>query len=225
MNKPINALVVLVSLLAGCTLKPPGTAPSANYFYINPDKDLCSVGTVAVVELDDDSDSPGLSEQMTATLFEAVQKRQLFSLFAVARDDPAWRNVTLARQRLGSSENCTPVLSPGYSLAQLAELRKTLNCNAILTGRITHYRPYPHMAMGLRLRMIDLRDGRLLWALEQVWDTTDKTTQQQITRYFYRQIGPDFAPLGKELASVSPLKFMAFVAYEVAATLGSGRAG
>ena len=75
------------------------------------------------------------------------------------------------------------------------------------------------MLIGLRLRMLDLRDGQLLWALEQVWDSADKTTEYRIKDYFRSQKSSGYAPLQERLASVSSLEFIKFISYEVAETL------
>ena len=75
------------------------------------------------------------------------------------------------------------------------------------------------MTIGLRLKLVDLRDGRLLWALEQIWDNSDKTTEYRIKDYFQYQKRSGFAPLREQLVTVSPLEFIKFVSYEVAGTL------
>jgi hypothetical protein len=126
----------------------------------------------------------------------------------VRRNDPAWRNLQLDVDSI-------------YSLEQLLAIRKTLNCNAVLSGTITQYKPYPHILIGLRLRMVDLNDGQLIWAFEQVWDGTNKATESRIKNYFQSQMRSSFAPLSQQLIVVSPLEFIKFVAYEVAETLKS----
>jgi len=75
------------------------------------------------------------------------------------------------------------------------------------------------MIIGLRLRLIDLRDGQLLWALEQIWDSADKTTEYRIRDYFRSQKRSGYAPLKEQLAVVSSLEFIKFVSFEVAETL------
>ena len=94
-----------------------------------------------------------------------------------------------------------------------------LGVDAVLIGTVTSYTPYPHMAMGLQLKLIDLRDGQLAWAFEQVWDTADKNTEQQIKKYFERELRQGFSPLGEQLAMLSPINFVRFVTYDVAEAL------
>lgn len=202
-------MLLLPALPLGCQLYRTDI-PAANYYYLNPDKDLSAIGRVAIVELDNNSSYPAIRADVTETLFQALQKKQLFGLTLVRQSDPAWRSLQLD-------------MNPTYTLDQLLATHKTLKCDAILTGTITEYHPYPHLAIGLRLKLVDLTDGQLVWALEQIWDTADKTTQYRIKDYFHSQMRSGFAPLHEEVVAVSSLKFIKFVAYEVAVTLASKR--
>jgi len=198
-------LVLLPVLLSGCQVYTT-IAPAQDYYYLNPEKDLASLGRVAIVELDNDSSYPAIRADVTEALFQALQKKQVFGLAFVHQSNPAWRSLHLD-------------MNSTYTFDQLAAIRKALKCDAVLTGTITEYHPYPHMAVGLRLKLADLTDGQLVWALEQVWDTADKTTEYRIKDYFHSQLRSGFAPLHEELVAISSLKFIKFVAYEVAGTL------
>lgn len=201
----VVGLLLLMALLSGCEAFRSHAPPTACY-YLNPDKSLCNLGRVAVVELDNNSSYPQVSEDVTKALFHALQKKQLFSLTIVGREDPKWRSLQL------NSDST-------YTLKQLSALRRTLNCNAVLIGTVTEYQPYPHMTLGLRLKLVDLQDGQLLWAFEQIWDSADKTTEQRIRSYFKSQMRSGFVPLREQLVALSPLRFIRFAAYEVAETL------
>ena len=199
----------LLVLLSGCQFRT-ASVPKADCYYLNPDKDLCTIGRVAIVELDNNSGLPQISADITEALFLALQKKQIFGLTMVCQDEPAWRSLQLD-------------LDSTYRLEQLLAIRKTLKCDAVLVGTITQYKPFPHMAIGLRMRLLDLKDGQLLWALEQVWDSADKTTESRIKNYLRSQMRSGLAPLREQLVVVSPLKFIKFVAYEVAETLQPGK--
>jgi hypothetical protein len=75
------------------------------------------------------------------------------------------------------------------------------------------------MVVGLRLKLLDLTDGQLLWGLEQVWDSADKSIQKRIKEYLKEQRKTGESELREELVVVSPMSFCKFVAYEVAGTL------
>ncbi len=199
-------LLLPAVLLYGCSRTHQASSPSAPYYYLNPTRTLTAIGRVAIVELENNSSYPHVSADITTALFQALQKKQVFGLTVVQRADPSWRSL----QFEGDSK---------YSLEQMLSIRETLKCDGLLLGTITEFRPYPHMAVGLRMRLLDLRDGQLLWALEQVWDSADKTTEKRIKDYFKSEKRAGFAPLHEQLAAVSPLEFIRFVSFEVAETL------
>jgi hypothetical protein len=199
-------LLLLVICLSGCTHQA-ASQPAPSSYYLNPAKDLKKIGRTALVELTDNSSVNRVSPEVTESLFQEIQKKQMWGLTKIRQDDPVWRSLQLD-------------MDLNYQLEDLSQIRKTLRCDAILVGTITGFEPYPHMALSLRLRLIDLADGQLLWALEQVWDTTDKTTRDRIENFYSpkRLIFSD-KNLSGQLGSVSSIKFFKFVACEIAETL------
>ncbi len=205
----LSVLTVLLMPLCGCRSLSTDDGMAGSY-YRDPGKDLQEIGRVALMELDNRSGYPNTSTDMTEALYLAMQKQQLFGVLAVRRNDPSWRPPL---ENLDSFE----------TLRELVALRETLRCNGLLTGTITEYQPYPHMVVGLRLKLLDLTDGRLLWAMEQVWDSADKSVQKRIKAYFKQERPSTSTALREELASVSFLGFAKFVAYEAARTLEAER--
>jgi hypothetical protein len=204
MNKAIAILFVLGVVLSGCgSNKMAG--PEADCYYLNPDKHLSGVGRVAIIELENHSSYPEVAADATEAIFQALQKKQVFSVKILRHDDPVWRGQE-------------PDLNSTYRLEELSEIRKATKCNAILVGTITEFEPHPHMTIGLRLKLLDLKDGQLLWAFEQIWDTADKTTEDRIRRYFRSQTHSDRSPSKTHLLAASPIRFIKFVAFEVGQT-------
>ena len=197
-------LLLLVVILSGCRTHS-ASVPVLDYYYLNPNNNLNTIGRVAIVELDNDSSYPEISTDITSSLYQALQKRQVFGLTVIHQHDPSWRSLQLDRDST-------------YNLEKLSAIREALRCDGVLLGTVTEYRPYPHMAVGLRMKLLDLRDGQLQWALEQVWDSADKKTEKRIKSYFKSEKRSGFAPLHEKLAAVSPLEFIKFVSYEVAET-------
>lgn len=200
------AVMACLTLLPGCNIIYRTSIREPDYYYINPNKSLIAVGRAVLIEMDNESTYPQISADMTEALFRALQKKQLFSLAVIHQTDPAWKSLQLDT-------------NSQYTLDQLSAMRKTLKCNAVMVGTVTTYQPYTHMTIGIRLKLVDLSDGQLLWAFEQVWDATDKITAKRIENYLQAQIRDGFAPLRGDLLAISPLKFVKFVAYEVAETL------
>lgn len=200
------AILLVLTLAAGCHVIYKPAAIEPDYYYVNPQKNLPTVGRVVLVELDNNSTYPQISEDLADALFQALQKKHIFSVMAITQTDPVWRSLQVDPDARHSTE-------------QLTAMRSALKCNALLTGTVTSYQPYPHLSIGLRLKLIDLADGQLLWAFEQIWDTTDKTTEKRIKDYFQDQIRSGITPLHEQLVVISSLKFIKFVTYEVAKTM------
>lgn len=197
--------VLIVIILSGCSTNQVYRT-STNYYYHNPNRNIKTIGKVAVIELNNNSSYPQVSTDITEILFQALQKKQVFSLTIAHREYPSWRSLELESDAT-------------YTPDQMQSIRETLKCYGILTGTITEFRPYPHMVIGLRLKLLDLRDGSLLWALEEVWDIDDKTTGYRIQKYYQSQKRMDSALSQEHLATMSPLEFINFVCYEAAKTI------
>ena len=206
MRKIRSLLLFQLILYAGCT-RYIAPEPHPHSYYLNSAKDIKQIGRVALVELKNDSAVYRISSSMTESLFQELEKKQIFGLTKVRQDNPVWRSLQL---NVGES----------FTLEEIARIRKTLKSDAVLVGTITGFEPYPHMAIGLRLQLIDLSDGQLIWAMEQVWDTTDKATRNRIETYYNpRRLILNNENLSGQLGSISTLKFLKFVASEIAQTL------
>lgn len=200
------AVLLTAAVLAPGCASQNQTAPQRNHCYRNPEKDLAAIGRVAFVELNNNTSYPDISADVTEQLFESIQKKQLFGLNVVRQNDTSWRSLQLEPDG-------------EYILEEIQTIRTKLKCDGLLTGTITRFSPHPHTAVGLRLKMLDLRDGRLVWAIEQVWDSTDKTIEQRIKNYLKQQRRSDSSAAQEQLVKISPLEFFKFVSCEVADTL------
>jgi len=207
MNSIKLVILLLPFLLSGCSLNNTHKS-NANYYFLNQNRNLSAVGRAILVQLANDSAYPQISSDVTDAIYEAAQKKQVFGLTVVRENDPRWQNLQLDK-------------FADYSLEQLSAMHKSLKSNAVLRGTVTRYEPFPHLVIGLRLELIDLTDGQLLWALEQIWDAADKNTQDRINDYYNHSFLPGSKSLEVGLGTVSSLKFIKFAAYEVAETLQS----
>lgn len=199
------AVFGLLVWLSGCRSQVP-YVPMEGAYYVNPEANFSSVGRVALVELENKSNYPDKGEDLSETLYVALQKEQFFGMIFVDQDDPSWRSLQ------------SP-LDANYDAEQLMEMRRVLQCDAILTGAVTQFQPYPHMSVGVRIRLIDLRSSELLWGVEQVWDCGDAHTKIGVEHYLQAQIGAEASALQRTMVTTSPLNFFKFVSYELAQTL------
>jgi hypothetical protein len=176
----------------GCA---PQAAPADIGHHIGSPQSLLRLNRVALVELEVDDDYAQIGRDMTEALFQAVQQKRLFHLRVVDKDDPLYKDLPL------------PFRQP-CALQELAAVRKSLGCNAVLFGSITHFRPYPGM-----------RRGKLLWAVDHTWDTSEKRTELRIRDFFTDQARSGYDPIHWRIGLLSPRAFEKFVAYEAAGTL------
>ncbi|MFO8014480.1 MAG: hypothetical protein R6X20_14375 [Phycisphaerae bacterium] len=200
------AIVLAGLVLAGCGVEPENRLG----YYTAPRRDLVRVRRVAMLPLANESDHPGTETGLSEELFRAVQGCQLFHVRPLDPEAPA-------------AAALPPVGSEPLTLADLQRLRRALGTDAVLAGAVTRWQPYPRMQTGLYLRLVDLRSGEVLWAVDHVWDATDEHTQRRIRRFFARRMGRGADPFGWELGTVSPRAFQKFVAHEVVETLPGRR--
>ena len=201
--------VLTVISMSGCGVYRGQPLGAAKYYYLTPDEDLGTVGRVDIVEFVNQTRNPQIGAEMSRTVFQGLQKKQMFGLRLFGLEDAQWKSLQVAPDT-------------AYSLEELRAMRDALGSDAVVTGAVTDYRPFPHMSMSLRLSMIDLRDGKLLWAVDHTWDTADKETQERIRRYFRDQVRTGYEPLREDLVIISPIEFNKFVSYEVVETLDTG---
>lgn len=205
-TKALLAALVTTWVCGGCT---PKVQPAGIGCYLPRPRDLARIKRVVLVELSYDDRYPHLRGDMTQALAKAIQGRMFFHVEVVRSDDPEVRELSLRAQGR-------------KTLKDLGELREAFKCDAVLVGLIRHYEPYPRMQMALYLQLLDLKAGRLVWAVEHAWDTGDHATQQRMEEFFDRQMGEDYGPLDWRIAMVSPKVFQKYVAREVAETLRVG---
>lgn len=205
-----SRLITAALLLAGLTLAAGCEKPLPPRFivghYLSSFQDLEEVNRVAFINLSCENTYPSMGDDLTESLYQSLQERQLFTIKLF---DPA------SSQCKDYNLSCGDTLT----LQQLHDLREQLDCDAVLLGSVTNIQPYPRMRVCLRLRLIDLRKGQMVWSVDHTWDTTEKATESRIKEYFCATIRKDYEPLDWRIATISPKMFGKFVAHEVADTL------
>jgi hypothetical protein len=201
------ALLAAIAALTGCQ-EPAQRAPREIPYYLSSPQDVHKIGKVVFVEIPGTELNDEIGRDTTAALLKAIQARGLFTLELLALSDPAATEIA----RMGDQT---------LSLEQISNLHKRFGSDAAIFGRITSFRSYPHMQMGLRLRMVDLRTAKLLWGVDQIWDTADKDLQDRLEDYFEDQVADEYRPLDWRVVLVSPLALEEFIGYETARTLPS----
>ena len=210
LKKTIAAFMVILSLMSlSCRRGARTIVLESGHFYIDPAANLRTIGKVVIVEFDNRSTNPEISASTTEALNEALQKKHMFAVRTVHPIDDEWQSLDI--------ENIT-----SFAPKELVILRQELNADAIIFGSVTQYYPYPHLLMGLNLKMVDLRRGKTVWAMEQVWDSSDKSLEIRMKRYSADQMRTGYQPLDWQLFITSPRAFNKFIAAEIAQTFSGG---
>jgi hypothetical protein len=207
MNKTVGAILLAgaLTLLVGCNKGEEVVAAGARPHYANPNKGMRQIGRIILVEPVNLSTNPQISVDITNGMARALERKNLFGQTVIYRKDPLVKKYQLEFEK-----------NPKETLQ---EVHKDFGCDAILTGTIRDYQSYPRLAISMRLRMVDLNDGQLIWAMEQVWDSTDQELGKRMRGFFKTEMMDEYQPLNWKLGLVSPNIFNKFVCYEIGETI------
>lgn len=197
--------LTLLVTFSGCRIIETAEPPQG-HFYLNPYGDIAAVSRVVLLELENQSTQPELADQLTLALADGMGKRHLFAVRTITRNDELWTALNL--------DNIT-----AYSYEDLDSIRQSVKADAIVFGTIKRYNSYPHMLMALHLKMVNVHNGELIWAIEEVWDSTDKNVELRMKRFFSDEMRTGYQPMNWEVLITSPRAFNKFVIYEVISTL------
>jgi hypothetical protein len=202
-------LAAAVWLSGGCSCEEgvPAQPAGARPHYANPRKDMSRIARIVLLEPINRSTNPQISVDFTKALSKALDNKSLFGQLVVLRSEPTFIKYQMDYEK--------------YPLETLKTVHKDLGCDAILSGVITDYQTYPRMTISLKLKLVDLTDGELIWAMEQVWDTTDRNIEARLKGFFDQEMRCGYEPLNWKMGMVSPIVFNKFVSYEVAETFTS----
>ncbi len=103
----------------------------------------------------------------------------------------------------------------------LERIRKETGCEGVLFCQLTGYRAYPPLAIGWRLRLVEVEGLRVWWAADEWFDAGDAAVANAARRHYMER-----APRPQSLADpqqilYSPLRFGTYTASALAATCPS----
>jgi len=200
-----TALVATALAVGACQPARQAVRADVNCHLPSP-QDVAKLHRVVFVELDDASGHPGVARSATSALYKGIQARRLFHVDIIWRDDPVCRDVPFDKRE-------------AFTLEDLTRIRQALRCDALLFGKITNFLPYPRMQVGLYLRLLDLKQGKLLWAVDHIWDMTDRTVEARAQDFYENRMRDLYGPTASGVLLMSPAAFHRFVAFEVSQTL------
>jgi hypothetical protein len=178
-----TALILLLSLLAltsGCktaSLSDPvtGSGYRPQNFYRSLGQLPVNIRRVAVLPTtcdDNISDVQHGRDLLESVITEELAKTKKFELIVVTPDQlRVWTGRTSWR-----AEEPLPA-------DFLKVLKSALACDAVLFGRVSQYRAYPPLTVGLSFKLADVHTGDFIWAVDEVFDSSEPSVVNSARRY------------------------------------------
>jgi len=205
-----NIILLMAAMLmavSGCSVnlkKSEPIEPLKYYRYAG--YKIKSIGRVVMFEMGNLSPNQQIGEEMTRAVSEEIQKKQIFGLETIYMKDPMWNSLNI------SADSDIPTKT-------LEEIQKRFKADAVIYGRIMHYRPYPRNSIGLTLKMVDCATGTVLWGIDSVWDSTDANTERRAKQFFDTEMRSGYGPEKSKIVILSPRIYNKFIAHEISQTL------
>ena len=207
---------ILCGLLAGCTIGTPrdlvrgkGYQPQNVFVTTNGlPNDLRRVVMLPIACDESDSTLVEGRNHLEPILMEQLIKTKKFEVVAPDSD-------TLKARLTRSDWSSEEPLPPEF----LAMLHQESGADAVLFSRLTVFRAYPPLAVGWRMRLVDARTGRALWAADEVFNSGELSVDNGARRH---QLAEERVPSGAPdewFIQNSPDKFGEYTAARLLATL------
>jgi hypothetical protein len=156
---------------------------------------------------DHNSDAIAGRDALSPVLYAELVKTEKFEVVTIEPE--------LLRSRTGKSRwSAEEALPPDF----LKFLRDAYACDAVFFSRLTVFRGYPPLAVGWRTRLVDVRNGEVLWAGDEVFDAGRPTVLNAAARYHTYELHSRIPGNGFVMAH-SPRRFGQYSAAELLATL------
>ena len=109
-----------------------------------------------------------------------------------------------------------PFRAGWYSPEAILILRDRYRLDAILVGTITSRRIVSPQVLGMQLDLVSCETGATIWSSDLILDAARESTRDAIAIWARRELGE---PDGAAMTLLSPKKFAAFAAFQMARLL------
>jgi hypothetical protein len=101
----------------------------------------------------------------------------------------------------------------------LARLQEETGCDAVLFSQLHQYHPYPPLAVGLTLHLVETELPRVVWAVDEIIEASDPTVATGAQRFSARN-PTEPGPLGDRGDALrSPRRFGQYAAFTLVETI------
>ena len=147
-------------------------------------------------------------EALEPVLSAELSKTKAFEVIPLT----AAQMVTLAGKARWSAEEMLPT-------NLVKNIRETVGCDALLFAKLTQFRAYPPIAIGWNLKLVECQENRILWSVDEVFDSGDGAVVNAARRYYHEYLNQP-EPLGDSQSILSsPRRFGQYTLQAVLATL------
>lgn len=76
----------------------------------------------------------------------------------------------------------------------LKVIQQQTDSDAVLFSSVTSYQPYPPLLIGLKVSLVRIEDGVILWQFDDSWNAGDAPTLNDARRFFRQKLGVETDP-------------------------------
>ena len=205
---PLPAALAALTLTA-CQFERPNRPKVINSYLAEPN-DLVNVRRIMVLPFHAEHGVSVDHNQVRDAFVSELQKLRRFEVVpltdAALEDDML--NASFARGRL--------------STEAIVRLCERYSLDGIFVGSVTSWRPYSPPHLGLRTQLVSVHSGSSVWAVDAIYDASDRTTVGDLKHYVQHTQRDDGNLHGWEMTLLSPAKFTSYVAHRCVGTWVEG---
>ena len=194
---------------SACQIERPPEKKKVNSYLAEP-ADLANVRRIMVLPFQQDGGMPTDTERVRDAFVAELQKLRRFEVVplpATASENESL-HASLRKGRL--STDAVVRLCDRYAL------------DGLMVGTITAWRPYTPPHLGLRTQLLSVHCGEAVWAVDAMYDSTDRTTISDLKHYEITQKEDNGTLHGWELNLLAPDQFTHYVANRFVGTWADG---
>lgn len=213
MNRKLSIIFYLTVIVgtAGCSsagrfylLPEPGYRGT---FYLSPEFRATSIRRVMVMPFKNETGYRNIEGDVADIFILELQKMLKFEVVPSNRE---------AEKLLGRTDLITNGV---FNRADMARIGDRFKVDALIFGSILQYRPYEPLALGLKVQMVSTDTGAVVWAVEQIFDSSEHSVYRAAKAYYSGLNKRSLAQYGRRTVLVSMEQYTKFVCSQIVKTL------
>jgi TolB-like protein len=94
------------------------------------------------------------------------------------------------------------------------KLRDATGCEAVLFTRVTVFKPYPPVSMGLNIKLVECESAKIIWSTDEVFDAGNTRVANSARRYYQNNLSIDKTGADSYVILRTPTQFARYVYYD-----------